>query len=1024
MRPIRLELCAFGPYERKLELDFSKLGDNHFFLIHGAPGAGKTSIFDAICYALYGEAADESRRPGMLRNREAELDMPTYVDFVFSLRSEQWHIRRNPEYLRKAKRGGGTAKQFAEVSLEHVKDGTVTESWSGDAEVRQKIHALLGFESRQFRQVVLLPQGEFRRFLMADTAERKGIMRVLFNADIYQQIEDKLRNRAAELERDYKGIQEQQTFYYQDAGAENETELAEKIQQQQERLLQIQAAVRKAEQQRSQTAEAKENGLKTDMKFQELTKALDAVRTGEAAAARDPELSRQLERAEQAAGLMDIAAQARKDQQLLETRTRQLAEITDQGKKARLAMEQADRQLAAVKEQEPELKHRQEKLVRLQGWQKLAASLAEEQAVAAKLRADVQRLQREEKALRKQKEDTKKQLEQLRADGQRLQQQAGEAAAQQLLVAGLQKQRQQAMELVQLEQAIAEAKATVDMARQQEQQEGLTAQQAADQLRELRELAMSARAAILAEKLQPGEPCPVCGSLDHPQLAKAAVGYASDERIKEQDQSVRKINERWEEKKTAAAAAEASLKALEVRQQTILDGQSDAGQESLPVIDEALCAAKTKLEQAQAAAEQYPQQQRKLTSLDTAWQKLDQELTAKLDTISQAERKAVTAESVIREKQSQLPEGLQDSVSLQRAVTQQEKELAAMEQAASQADTQAADQKNRYTETQASWRAKKAEVNESREQAEKSQQAFNQRLEAAGFSTLTDYEQALQGSWADPAERQRIRQAIELRAKALHTAREAVSRWTEETKAQARPDLEQLEQTAAQALKQWQNQNEQQVREQAALDKLQQSQQHIQQLTAKGGKVSEQYTLLSDLSDLAIGKSGSKVSFQTYVLHSLLDDVMEAANQRLIIMSRGQYELQSGDRQSGNKQGGLDMEIFDNYSGYARPMATLSGGESFLASLALALGLADVVQSYAGGIRLDTMFIDEGFGTLDSETLDVALNALFELQKSGRLIGIISHVEELKNRIPARLEVTKSRAGGSDARFVIGTIEN
>ena len=150
---------------------------------------------------------------------------------------------------------------------------------------------------------------------------------------------------------------------------------------------------------------------------------------------------------------------------------------------------------------------------------------------------------------------------------------------------------------------------------------------------------------------------------------------------------------------------------------------------------------------------------------------------------------------------------------------------------------------------------------------------------------------------------------------------------------------------------------------------------------------------------------------------------MAMAHERLLIMSRGQYELHAGERLSGNKQGGLDMEVFDHYSGYARPVATLSGGESFLASLALALGLADVVQAYAGGTRLDTMFIDEGFGTLDEDTLDVALKALFELQESGRLIGIISHVEELRSRIPARLEVTKTRSGGSTARFVLGAAE-
>jgi len=190
-------------------------------------------------------------------------------------------------------------------------------------------------------------------------------------------------------------------------------------------------------------------------------------------------------------------------------------------------------------------------------------------------------------------------------------------------------------------------------------------------------------------------------------------------------------------------------------------------------------------------------------------------------------------------------------------------------------------------------------------------------------------------------------------------------------------------------------------------------------LEKKSAAVEQKYRTIGTLADVAGGKNVHGMTFQRFVLKSLLADVIEAANMRLKIMSRGQYLLQPGERARKNAAGGLDMEIFDAYTGYARPMATLSGGESFLASLSLALGLADVVQSYAGGIHLDTIFVDEGFGTLDAETLDMALKALIELQKGGRIVGIISHVEELKERIDARLEVTKTREG-STAKFIVG----
>ena len=206
MKPEILTICAFGPYQKKVCLDFSILSEQPFFLIHGATGAGKTSIFDAICYALYGEAVTEARTPRMLRNREAGPEVDTYVDLTFCVRDTHWHIRRNPEYMRKAKRGTGLARQAPEVVLERLEDGRVMESWTRDGEVQARIVRLLGFQCKQFRQVVLLPQGEFRRFLMADTSARKEIMKVLFNTEIYQKLEDKLKEKAAEVSKSYDGI--------------------------------------------------------------------------------------------------------------------------------------------------------------------------------------------------------------------------------------------------------------------------------------------------------------------------------------------------------------------------------------------------------------------------------------------------------------------------------------------------------------------------------------------------------------------------------------------------------------------------------------------------------------------------------------------------------------------------------------------------------------------------------------------------------------------------------------------------
>ena len=387
---------------------------------------------------------------------------------------------------------------------------------------------------------------------------------------------------------------------------------------------------------------------------------------------------------------------------------------------------------------------------------------------------------------------------------------------------------------------------------------------------------------------------------------------------------------------------------------------------------------------------------------------------------------AAAAKALVQDKQAQLAgkELPAEPQELAHQYQQREASWQAAEKAAVAAEQDYHSLDTRYHAAQSAWKTKREELLRSQQQAAALQQSFAGRLVQAGFADEAAYEAALQGSWRASDYRDKVRRELLSHEQALHTARTNLANCQKTIEKLEKPDLAAAEDAASAAQAAWQQALRESSAAETVLRSWQKRQKDLDALREQSGELTQTYARITGLSELASGKTGSRVSFQTYVLHSLLDDVMEMANQRLLIMSRGQYELHAGQRQRANQQGGLDMEIFDHYSGYARPLATLSGGESFLASLALALGLADVVQACAGGVRLDTMFIDEGFGTLDSETLDVALKALFELQKSGRLIGIISHVEELRSRIPARLEVTKTKSGGSTAHFELGTAES
>lgn len=1023
MKPEILTICAFGPYQKKVCLDFSILSEQPFFLIHGATGAGKTSIFDAICYALYGEAATEARTPRMLRNREAGPEVDTYVDLTFCVRDTHWHIRRNPEYMRKAKRGTGLARQAPEVVLERLEDGRVMESWTRDGEVQARIVRLLGFQCKQFRQVVLLPQGEFRRFLMADTSARKEIMKVLFNTEIYQKLEDKLKEKAAEVSKSYDGIAEKQRLYLAEANAKDEAEFAALLaarEQQTAALVKRTAAL----QSRKEACEKERDAARETMaKFTQADKAAEELQKWERIVPEDEEAKAMLDRADRAAALMDLANQLQAARQDAAKRGQDLEALKQQGKKLATAYKQAEERFVMVQQQKPAHAAEREELIVLQGLLKVARELEQAKRDAADKQTASEKGQQEATAAKQRLVAAEQELKAEQQQAEALQKEALNVDALKLRQQNLLAEQEKAAAAARSEALVREAAADYEQAEQAAKKAEMEWQAARAELAHLRELAKEARAVLLAEHLEEGEPCPVCGATHHPKLAKAVTEVVTDKMIKDKETDVSRLEKshqaaaaRAQEKSGKLAAAKAEAEAL-VKQL--------AGREPAELAAE-LAKVKTALQGAQKAAEGYGSLMRTIERKHQE-QAQQQERAAALEQKAAASAaEAAAAKALVQDKQAQLAgkELPAEPQELVRQYQQREASWQAAEKAAAAAEQDYHSLDTRYHAAQSAWKTKREELLRSQQQAAALQQSFAGRLAQAGFADEAAYEEALQGSWRASDYRDKVRRELLSHEQALHTARTNLANCQKTIEKLEKPNLAVMEDAASAAQAAWQQALRESSAAETVLRSWQKRQKDLDALREQSGEITQTYARITGLSELASGKTGSRVSFQTYVLHSLLDDVMEMANQRLLIMSRGQYELHAGQRQRANQQGGLDMEIFDHYSGYARPLATLSGGESFLASLALALGLADVVQACAGGVRLDTMFIDEGFGTLDSETLDVALKALFELQKSGRLIGIISHVEELRSRIPARLEVTKTKSGGSTAHFELGTAES
>ncbi|WP_443872775.1 AAA family ATPase [Mitsuokella multacida] len=1023
MKPEILTICAFGPYRKKVCLDFSILSEQPFFLIHGATGAGKTSIFDAICYALYGEAATEARTPRMLRNREAEPEVDTYVDLTFCVRDTHWHIRRNPEYMRKAKRGTGLARQAPEVVLERLEDGRVMESWTRDGEVQARIVRLLGFQCKQFRQVVLLPQGEFRRFLMADTSARKEIMKVLFNTEIYQKLEDKLKEKAAEVSKSYDGIAEKQRLYLAEANAKDEAEFAALLaaREQQAAALAKQTA---ALQSRKEACEKERDAARDTMaKFTQADKAAEELQKWERIVPEDEEVKAMLDRADRAAALMDLANQLQVARQDAAKREQDLEALKQQGKKLATAYKQAEERFVMVQQQKPAHAAEREELIVLQGLLKVARELEQAKKDASAKQAASEKGQQEAASAKQRLLAAEQDLKAEQQQAEALQKEALNVDALKLRQQNLLAEQEKAAAAARSETLVREAAAGYEQAEQAAKKAETEWQAARAELAHLRELAKEARAVLLAEHLEEGEPCPVCGATHHPKLAEAVTKVVTDKMLKAKEADVSSFEKRHQA--AAARAQEKSGQLAAARAQAEALVKQLAGREPAELAAE-LAKVKTALQGAQEAAARYGSLMKAIERRQQEQAQLHEKAAALEQKAAASAAEAAAAKALVQDKQAQLAgkELPAEPQELAHQYQQREASWQAAEKAAVAAEQDYHSLDTRYHAAQSAWKTKREELLRSQEQAAALQQSFAGRLVQAGFADEAAYEAALQGSWRASDYRDKVRRELLSHEQALHTARTNLDNCQKTIEKLEKPDLAAAEDAASAAQAAWQQALRESSAAETVLRSWQKRQKDLDALREQSGELTQTYARITGLSELASGKTGSRVSFQTYVLHSLLDDVMEIANQRLLIMSRGQYELHAGQRQRANQQGGLDMEIFDHYSGYARPLATLSGGESFLASLALALGLADVVQACAGGVRLDTMFIDEGFGTLDSETLDVALKALFELQKSGRLIGIISHVEELRSRIPARLEVTKTKSGGSTAHFELGTAES
>ncbi|GBG56885.1 nuclease SbcCD subunit C [Sporomusaceae bacterium FL31] len=1017
MRPLRLTISAFGPYAGVQQLDFADLKGRSFFLIHGPTGSGKTTILDAICFALYGDTSGTSRDAKSVRSDHAASQTPTEIEFDFSIGTAAYRIHRSPEQVRPKKRGDGTTVKAAEAvlwKLDHEAEPKLLVS--GWSDVTKKAETLLGFKSSQFRQVVLLPQGDFRKLLTANSSERQEIMQTLFKTEFYRYIEENLKGKAQELKKEFEELNRERLWVQSEAGVESTVDLAEKLQANQQSLAEVTTQLTELALQLKQARQAVDEGRKDQEKLTEQANALQDLAQYQEKAGLVEEKRIELQRAQKAAALFDAEALIKQLNQEIVLLEKAAKEHDQQLEQAKLRSVNADQKLAAESAREPERQAATNELIELGQLKEKIAGIEQAQQAVVTARKTAEQALSDKTAVAARVENIKHATQQKTQEVQALLEQAAKAVSCQAAIDDRSRivTRHQALAAAQRDFVAAAKRLTETEKALQDLDKRYHAARA--ELASLQQDWVRSQAAVMASQLTPGLACPVCGSLEHPQLAVGAEKAPDEQQLKAQQLVVEQLEREREVLRTGLSNQQTECGTMANR---VIDLEQELGEQRHVAIGsllEELQTLKAEYSQAVTAEKQAAVIQKALQELGENEKAAVLQLEAAETMWLKSDSAWKAAEAILTERQSVVPAQFHNPTALGQAYSQALERQKQLKESLENAQKAAQEAAQQATKSQAQLENALSNIKDRQVRCLTAKNDFISRLQEAGFGDQSDYTQAKKSTDYLSKLADRIKNFDER----LVVAKERWQRAQEAAANVKQPDIAALEQVVVTLETSHQSVLTEQIRLTSLVTQQGQWLSKLQNFSGKIEKIEQRFGVIGRLAEVANGGNEQRLTFQRFVLRSLLADVADAANQRLRTMSRGRYNLQTTDeRARKNAAGGLDLEVFDQYTGSARGVGTLSGGETFLASLSLALGLADVVQSYAGGIHLDTILVDEGFGTLDPESLDFAIRALIDLQKGGRLVGIISHVPELKERIDARLEVCTSQYG-STAYFRVG----
>ncbi|GAB4073994.1 SMC family ATPase [Barrientosiimonas marina] len=1029
MKPLTLTMTAFGPYKSTETVDFTQLNQHRLFIISGNTGAGKTTIFDGICFALYGSASGSDREDyRMLRSDFADDDTHTSVELTFSLNGHYYRILRQ---LGHVKQGNKTRTGERYEFYEQV-DGAEFPCVDRQmvSEINQKVETLIGLSQDQFKQIVMLPQGEFRKLLTSETENKEAILRRIFKTESYQQLNDRLKQKKDTIQQTFLQEKQMRDHYIQTISASlpqrdnsllfqvlaetyyNVNQIVEGLDEEIQ-FYQYQMAADQKRYEQAYTAHHKKQSEYHTAKalndrFQELEqKKAELAELQEQTSAMKVQ-EQKLEAAEKASHLEPYEKQTadwRKDEQ---DKMQALEQAQTRSQQAETQLEQARTVYNREADNETKREEVRKKLDRLQEFLPVVQEIDERKQQVERLKKQAQQASADLDQMTKQVEAKNLSIENVTKTIQEMDQAVSQLPEKQQALNDKRDQIKLVMQFLDLEQTQAQLDRDVKTCE-------AAYRHKKEQYNRLEQDWMHNQASVLAAQLHDGEACPVCGSLEHPNKADGKGGAVTQEKLTALKQELDNQDRAYRD---AVTTQKSNRMQLEDKQETlqqyhiqpenassVKDTLETQGKQLKQDVDERL----KQQEKLQQAKQTYTNEIEAKKQLETKKEELDK--------YRQEQETAYEKKKTAYEEQiSRIPEEVRVLSELQRQINELTAQQTRLEKAWEDAQTQLQQAKDDATKAAANLTHTQSQLTETQRRREQAETAFHTAVADAGFASEDTYQKAK----LSEADRSELKTSIQQFNEKLSALKQVVSDLQESLKGKQKADLAVIQT----ALEQWKEAYE------SALKQLNMSKgyheeavdlrTHIAETHEQVAAREKELATVTDLYDILRGQNEEKISFERYLQIEYLERIIKAANGRLKGLTNGQFQLMRSDRQETHgRQSGLALDIYDAYTGQTRDVKTLSGGEKFNASLCLALGMSDVIQSFQGSVSIETMFIDEGFGSLDDESLNKAIETLIDLQRSGRIIGVISHVEDLKTMFPARLDVLKTKEGYSRTAITV-----